>query len=107
MSELCIQLEPDGTCDLAIGQVRRLCDRVARDRRLVARMRWTDVTLTRRFLTVQFTTPDPDALWASLRDTLDADPAGRNALQHALVIATGQRGWNDSRHLHPPISQVA
>jgi hypothetical protein len=107
MSELCLQIAADAIPDLSLSQVRRLCGHIARDRRLVSRLRWSEITLARRFVTAQFTSSDIDGLWRRLRTDLIDDPVHAHIAANVLVMTTGQSGWNDSRHLHPQISQVA
>ncbi len=107
MSELCLQIAVDAIPDQALGQIRRLCEGLARERRVVTRLRWSEVALTRRFLTAQFTTPDVDALWERIDEVVMRDPGMAEITDRLLVIATGQHGWNDSRHLFPPVSKVA
>lgn len=108
MSELCIQIQTDRAPDLPLGHIRRVCERIASDRKLVSRLAWVDATGARSYVNVLFRTTSVDALWDVLQRELYGDSRCGQALEAAsLAMCVGQHGWNDSRQLHPPVSQVA
>jgi hypothetical protein len=108
MSELCIQIRPERAPALRLSHVRRICQRVAADRKLVSDLAWIEANATRAYINVLFKTARTEDLWAVLQRELYGDADCGHALQDAsLVLCVGQRGWLDSRQLHPPVSQVA
>lgn len=108
MSELCIQIQPDHAPGLPLNHVRRICERIAADRRLVTSLSWIDAAGARTYVNVLFKTPSTEALWSALQSELYGDARCGAGLAHAsLALCVGQHGWNDSRQLHPPVSQVA
>ncbi len=103
MSELCIQIQPDRDPEIPLGKIRRICETIANDRRLVRQMTWVDAVGRQAYVNVLFGTSDVDALWQVLRRDLYEDArCGPSLTGASLAFCVGQRGWIDSRQLHPP-----